>query len=442
MNIYHEDDIPEHLKRYFQLVPQLGLEKTPEEYVDNLVKIFREFKRILHPSGTFWLNLGDSYVAGGNGGGGKQDTNRGSLAMKGKSKKAPLGLKPKDLVMIPWRVALALQADGWYVRSIMPWIKRNSMPESVTDRPSSAVEYMFLLTKSDKYFYDAQAVREPNANLSRTNYKPGKRAYAEGNTEQCNTDRTRRNAGLEKYAKGEVCAGRNRRNSDWFFESWQGLYEEDIPLAFVVNPQGLKDAHFAIFPKKLVEPCIKAGTSLKGCCPDCGEPWVRVLGDPVKFQDGGYGSKTADHVGLSPTSGIRNKTWTEYKTLGWKPQCECCGVEIITEQPIKPSKKKIKDELIDDLEQEITRDETEAEYLIRLKEYEKDLRVWHKKWSKLNPIYEGLKTKRCVVFDPFMGSGTTASMAQDAGQDYIGCDLNPKYIKDICERRLSQQRIF
>src|SRR3990167_6215875 len=141
---------------------QLGLEKTPEEYVAKMVEVFREVKRVLKKEGVMFLNLGDSYAAGGNGGGTKkQDSNRGTLALKGKVKKAPPGLKPKDLIGIPWRVAFALQVDGWYLRQDIIWAKPNPMPESVTDRCTKSHEYIFLLTKSPKYYFDNEAIKEP-----------------------------------------------------------------------------------------------------------------------------------------------------------------------------------------------------------------------------------------------------------------------------------------
>ena len=143
---------------------QLGLEETPEEYVENMVKVFREVKRVLKDDGTVWLNLGDSYASNQSDGdrvskySPKQKTNAGKL---GGGQRVPEGLKTKDLVGIPWRVALALQADGWYLRQDIIWHKPNPMPESVRDRCTKSHEYIFLLSKSAKYFYDAESIREP-----------------------------------------------------------------------------------------------------------------------------------------------------------------------------------------------------------------------------------------------------------------------------------------
>lgn len=154
---YIDDDAPE--KRF-----ELGLEKTPEEYLAKMVAVFHEVKRVLRKDGTLWLNEGDAYASGGRGGGmdgergEKQRSNEGALLGP---KKAPPGLKPKDLCGMPWRLAFALQADGWYLRSDIIWHKPNPMPESVTDRPTKSHEYIFLLSKSANYFYDAEAVKEP-----------------------------------------------------------------------------------------------------------------------------------------------------------------------------------------------------------------------------------------------------------------------------------------
>ncbi|KKK88000.1 hypothetical protein LCGC14_2747630, partial [marine sediment metagenome] len=150
---------------------QLGLEATPEEYTEKMVAVFREVRRVLRDDGTLWLNLGDSYANSGSApprpdhsGGdllGTYGKQAYSSASKGPSRNTPTGLKPKDLVGIPWRVAFALQADGWYLRSDIIWAKPNPMPESVTDRPTKSHEYLFLLTKSERYFYDMDAVKEP-----------------------------------------------------------------------------------------------------------------------------------------------------------------------------------------------------------------------------------------------------------------------------------------
>jgi site-specific DNA-cytosine methylase len=220
-----------------------------------MVDVFREVRRVLRKDGTLWLNLGDSYAASGER---SNNNGTGATTMGTLNKAAGLrlprvshGLKPKDLVGIPWRVAFALQADGWYLRSDIIWSKPNPMPESVTDRPTKAHEYVFLLTKSARYYYDADAVREPHESLDHHLRYPNSR-YAE-------TGKWGDNGKSGGVEGGMNPAGRNLR-SVW-------------TIATAPYP----GAHFATFPPKLVEPCVKAGTSERGVCGECGAPWVREV---------------------------------------------------------------------------------------------------------------------------------------------------------------------
>ena len=224
---------------------QIGLEATPDAYVAEMVLLFREVWRVLADDGTLWLNLGDSYSGSGKGPAGNLGAKHDERNMEHTkaSGNVPIGLKPKDLIGIPWRVAFALQADGWYLRQDIIWAKPNPMPESVTDRCTKSHEYVFLLSKSARYYYDNVAIKEPNANPIRTNYTPGKRAYAEGNTEQLPGKRTRRNEGFEKYANGEIPQGRNKRD------------------VWTIASKPFKGAHFAVMPEALVEPCVLAGSA-------------------------------------------------------------------------------------------------------------------------------------------------------------------------------------
>lgn len=220
---------------------QLGLESTPEEYVLKMVEIFREVRRVLRKDGTLWLNLGDSYAgncsqASNNGRAGFGTVRETLIDRKGQN------LKPKDLVGIPWRVAFALQADGWYLRQDIIWAKPNPMPESVTDRCTKSHEYIFLMTKSGKYYYDNEAVRERQSasGIARAAYSRStnaKNVYGDGFTNCINpkTDEATR----ERERLG---LGRNRRS------------------VWTVTTKPYKDAHFATFPPDLIEPCILAGS--------------------------------------------------------------------------------------------------------------------------------------------------------------------------------------
>ena len=226
---------------------QIGLEPTPDAYVETLVTVFREVWRVLRDDGTCWLNLGDSYAATGKSGGGKRGEKWSAIGADhtgpkgGKWRPAPAGLKPKDLCMIPARVALALQADGWYLRSDIIWAKGLSfcpsyagsvMPESCTDRPTSAYEHMLLLTKQARYYYDSDAVRAQWA------------------------DDRNGAAGGEQHTRHERLDGKSmRRPQDAPASSGRNLRN-----VWVINPQPFSEAHFATFPMALVEPCIKAGS--------------------------------------------------------------------------------------------------------------------------------------------------------------------------------------
>jgi DNA modification methylase len=233
---------------------QLGLEATPEEYVEKLVLIFREVRRTLKPEGTLWLNLGDSYAGGGRNSGNSKPHPKAYKGLeylgdtvKGK---VPEGMKPKDLVGIPWMVAFALRVDGWYLRSDIIWSKPNCMPESVTDRPTKSHEYIFLLSKSQHYYYDNEAIKEPIAE-STVNRGPVTFGGAKGrNYKPEKGDPNFRN-GSEQWGRTfdytESCKnGRNKRTV------WN------------ISTKPFKGAHFAVFPPKLIEPCILAGCPVGG----------------------------------------------------------------------------------------------------------------------------------------------------------------------------------
>ena len=304
----------------------IGLERTLQEHIDALVRVFREVRRVLRSDGTLWLNYGDAYRA-------------------------------KQLLMMPARVALALQADGWWLRSEIVWHKPNPMPESVRDRPTSAHEKLFLLTKAARYFYDAEAVRvacSPNTHARR---KDRERAPRKG------SDTYDRRAGTwkEKRTVAEQAEiGANLRN------------------VWTIPTHAYPDAHFATFPPKLVEPCIKAGTSERGACPECGAPWTRETEKQTRFESGSGRSGNAPqgkHEGYeqaeSGTYDVRMGPVISTKTIGWLPACDC-----------------------------------------------------HQRG-----------TVPCKVLDPFGGSGTVGLVASRLGRDAILIELNPEYA-EMAERRI------
>jgi DNA modification methylase len=237
--------------RNYGIAGQLGLESTPDAYVQNMVQVFREVWRVLRDDGVCWLNLGDSYAGSwGNQGrkeerGTQRPINGGMLTpvldgrypSKGSNTGAvPAGLKPKDLVGIPWRVAFALQADGWYLRSDVIWSKPNPMPESVTDRPTKAHEYVFLLTKSERYYWDADAVRE--------------RQIGDGRKRGCVISAER---GLQVRSVGGVTYGGRRTE-------YQDTGTRNLRSVWHIATQPHPGAHFATMPEKLVERCVLAGS--------------------------------------------------------------------------------------------------------------------------------------------------------------------------------------
>jgi DNA modification methylase len=230
---------------------QIGLEATPDEYVAELVRVFREVRRVLRADGTLWLNLGDTYSSqGGAKQAGQYEGMRVADADWQRARPPMQGLAPKNLIGIPWHVAFALQADGWILRSDIIWAKPNPMPESVGDRPTKAHEYLFLLSKSPLYYYNTDAIREPYETADR---RGPRRPYASGSASSYQNGQhipmLGPQAGLPLHP-----LGRNKRS------------------VWTVVSAPYTGAHFAVFPPALIEPCILAGTPAK-CCAICGAPW-------------------------------------------------------------------------------------------------------------------------------------------------------------------------
>ena len=254
---------------------QIGLEATPEAYVERLVEVFREVRRVLRDDGTCWLNLGDSYGSG------------------------------KQLVGIPWRVAFALQADGWYLRQDVVWHKPNPMPESVRDRCTKAHEYVFLLTKSGRYFYDAEAVSEESVTA----------ADGRGSTEE-------RKALGHPSRYGDT-AGKASRGEGWSMPSLSPKSSgRNRRSVWKIATKSYRGAHFATMPPQLAETCLRAGTSEAGCCSLCGTPHERVVDRKRVATRPGTDTKV---TGDKMTDGNRDpeRHVTTTTTTGWRPACSC-----------------------------------------------------------------------------------------------------------------------
>jgi DNA modification methylase len=348
---------------------QIGLEATPEIYVETLVSVFREIKRVLRNDGTVWLNLGDSYNGSGKAGRNPEYQAKHTEFGKPSKEKSRFGmptniktLKPKDLIGIPWRVAFALQADGWWLRSDIIWHKPNPMPESVTDRPTRSHEYLFLLAKSQRYYYDAEAVKEAcQSGPSDIKKMQESRDRIGGKHKDLIDPFSKASSATKIGQKRSVGhpAGRNCRS------------------VWTIPTQPFPGAHFATFPEALVTPCIKAGTSEKGCCPECGSPWVRMVektaatNDRARKDVGDYfPDKGGNPSGIRSLSGA---TYTPQRiaTNDWRPTCT-----------------------------------------------------------------HNHEPAPCVVLDPFSGAGTTGLVAEKLGRNFVGIELNPEYAK-MAEKRIN-----
>lgn len=363
---------------------QIGIEPTPDEYAEQIVLVMREVRRVLKPNGVVLLNLGDSYASQGgpqvvqtrnpNRAGGSDTQNQG------KSRKAIDGLKPKDLMGIPWTCALALRDDGWYLRSDIIWFKPNAMPSSVLDRPTSSHEYIFLLSKSPTYFFDLEAIKEPAVGGA-SKKTPTRERNVGGRDDGFTTP-----SGLDG-APG----GMRHPRTVWTTEDEQMvamlefMTQEHPETAraflersgagdvFRINTKPFGGEHFAAFPVELASRAIMAGTSEKGECPHCGLPWRRVIekeggrdwrndrmipkGIPGELAgDGPYKRGQSS----SPLNDVIVKM-----TTGWEPTCSCPPHEPVPQ----------------------------------------------------------------VVLDPFNGSGTSGVAAKLLGRKYAGLDISEKYCR-------------
>lgn len=342
---------------------EIGIEERPEDYISNLVSIFRETRRVLRDDGTIWIVIGDGYATQPKGNPGSRSkglTNNGDCAAEASQHRTKStivgGLKQKDLIGIPWMLGLALRDDGYFLRDVVIWAKSCSgnyrggscMPESVRDRTVKSFEYVLMLTKNPRYYYDAQAIAEPCAELERKQSE--KRRLMRMNRGVVSLN------GLGQTSKGvdggavithEMKSGatRNRR------------------AVWTISTQPFKGSHFACFPLKLVEPMILAGSSERGCCPKCLAPYQRIT-EKTKIKRNRPNSLTK-RTGEEGTGNFcpNDTAGVSTKTLGWEPTCTCDAGEPIP----------------------------------------------------------------CTILDPFSGAATTGIAAVRNGRRYVGIDLNEDY---------------
>jgi len=382
---------------------QIGLEKTLEEWCAKLVDVFREVRRVLHPSGTLWLNIGDSYAA-----------NRSYQVADSKwcdvgnhaGSKVPAGMKPKDLVGQPWTLAFALRADGWWLRQEIIWEKPNPMPESVTDRCTKSHEQIFLLTKEPRYFFDAEAIKEPvtggaHMRCDGKNSRMSVERAAGKENSKLNPSRYSRLPGVTPKSEDIERGTGIKANNDFHSAMVNLVGNRNKRSVWTIATESYSEGHFATFPTDLVKPCVLSGTSARGVCPRCLSPWERIVenGAPnLEHQracggneDGEYfGQSTKDYASAKAQDASATKArilagMVEKKTVGWEPTCQCGSCDRCGE-------------------------------------------------DAKHGLCEGARVKPfdpipATVLDPFLGSGTTAAVALELGRAAVGIELNEEYVE-------------
>ncbi len=405
---------------------QLGLEPSPHLFIEHLVSVCREIRRTLRPDGIFWLNIGDTFAGSGKGGrdgqggwgGSKQRTNAGSIYVPSSGDRC-FGIKPKDLMLIPQRLAIALQDDGWWVRGMFPWYKKNAFPESVKDRPTMAHEYWIMLTKTRRYFFDHVAVsQQVNGELKSLLAK------------LLDSD-------IDEVMK--ALKGRNIRSSDIFMLSiddiikWyknyivgiqslltsEGmLYDEEYnPFALLFNTNPSRYAHFATFHKKMLYILIKSSTSQHGACAECGSPYTRSI----------------EETPLFPIS-----TATEISTYNSKYAGK--DQRLFRQGTILSNVATNRKKSVDDAQLLFPDDIQKQKVYCRLVHEFGNLKtVKTTGWEKTCKCHTNA-IQPCIVLDPFGGSGTTALASIDLGRDFTSIELNPEYQNNIANPQLEQKQ--
>ncbi len=432
----------------------LGLEPTPELYVEHLVSIFAEVWRVLREDGTVWLNLGDCYAGSWSGnsmrpeGGAQRPGGPGFQPLDARyvprAGAIPPGLKPKDLVGIPWRVAFALQAWGWWLRSDIVWAKGLSfcptyagavMPESIRDRPTRAHEYLFLLAKAERYFYDHDAVKEPLAPGSVLRIlqdgfdaqRGGPKDYGTTGENQNRSarrslehlrDRALSMARPDREFKHDEQTRMGKRSANRVFSDPESMARiaatgRNTRSVWAINPQPFSGAHFATFPEDLVKPCVLVGTSARGACPECGAPWERLIVTTYRNDTTRSGRPAeGNHVKGGEAQGVRTfasgvRTRRLDTTTGWWPPCACYDARYRAEfRQARRARKRAQ------------------------------RTAWGDWWrrARARPGRTTWPTVPCVVADPFAGAGTVLFVAKELGRHAVGVELSAGYCRLTIER--------
>lgn len=371
----------------------LGLEEDPGAYVDHMLEVFREVHRVLRSDGTLWLNMGDCHMKKPYGKAGAGAGDREAHLYR------DLVLKKKDLAGMPWRIALALQSEGWYLRRDIIWHKPSAMPESPDDRPTTDHEYVFILSKSEKYFYDPFAIREPsswNSHPRGSGVNPKAKEPASWDT----------GSGGHRGKEGRYPSSAARQIERAFVrkrktapgpkqnESFSAAVSEVLPYrnkrsVWKIPTTPCKAAHFATFPPGLVIPMVRAGTSEKGVCGACGAPWRRVLAktptpreevEGTKYSGAGErvaGSRIRESTkGARAAGGNHDNPFPPPEHVGWEPGCPC-------------------------------------------------------------QLFRDLPLEKAVVLDPFAGTGTTIAVAIGLGRRGLGFEASANYVEKIVPDRIA-----